>query len=338
MSTIAPAHSAESVLAGEKIVSADSHIMEADDQWVKHLPASLQGKYPDFPKRNSPGEKAGGWDPKARIGEMEIDGVSAEVLYPTLGLRLFALEDAELQEACFQIANDWMIDYCRAAPGRLIGIPMISLYNIENGIKELARCKKAGLVGCLIWQVPTEPLPFTSDYYDHFWEAAQDLNMPVNLHILTGFNYSRFERGGLDTYRTAVNTKLADAANSLFDLVFSGVMARFPKLKFVYVENEVAWIPFYVHEWDKYYKRFCTKTPLPFMKNCPANTSPGRFTRPSSAIRRADGSWATTGRTPSCGPTIIPTRRPPGRIRGKSSPKSWVTCRRLSCARSCAKT
>jgi predicted TIM-barrel fold metal-dependent hydrolase len=162
-----------------------------------------------------------------------------------------------------------MIDYCRAAPGRLIGIPMISLYNIKNGIKELERCKNAGLVGCLIWQVPPEPLPFTSDYYDPFWEAAQDLNMPVNLHILTGFNYSRFERKGLDTYRTAVNTKLADAANSLFDLVFSGVMARFPKLKFVYVENEVAWIPFYVHEWDKYYKRFCTKTPLPFMKKLP---------------------------------------------------------------------
>ena len=103
---------------------------------------SLKTKYPDFPKRNSPGEKPGGWDPKARISEMEIDGVSAEVLYPTLGLRLFAMEDAECQEACFQIANDWMIDYCKVTPGRLIGIPMISLYNIKNAIKELERCKR----------------------------------------------------------------------------------------------------------------------------------------------------------------------------------------------------
>ena len=63
---------------------------------------------------------------------MEVDGVSAEVLYPTLGLRLFALENAELQEACFQIANDWVIDYCKAAPGRLVGIPMISLYKFRT--------------------------------------------------------------------------------------------------------------------------------------------------------------------------------------------------------------
>jgi hypothetical protein len=69
--------------------------------------------------------------PRARIDEMEIDGVSAEVLYPTLGLRLFALEDAELQEACFRIANDWLIDYCQTVPGRLVSIPMISLYNIK---------------------------------------------------------------------------------------------------------------------------------------------------------------------------------------------------------------
>jgi predicted TIM-barrel fold metal-dependent hydrolase len=269
MSTAVAARTAESVLANERIVSADSHIMEPADLWEKNLPAALKAKYPKYPPRNSPGEKPGGWDPKARLGEMEVDGVSAEVLYPTYGLRLFALEDAELQEACFQIANDWLIEYCKVAPGRLVGIPMISLYNIKNAIKELERCKKAGLVGSLIWQVPPEHLPFTSDYYDPFWEASQDLNMPVNLHILTGFNYSRFERHGLDTYRTAVNTKLTDAANTLFDIVFSGVLARFPKLKLVYVENEVAWIPFYAHEWDKYYLRFRNKVPLPFMVKLP---------------------------------------------------------------------
>ena len=269
MSTAATKYTPETVLAGEKIISADSHIQEPEDLWVKNLPPSLKGRYPTFPKRNSPGEKPGGWDPKARISEMETDGVSAEVLYPTLGLRLFAMEDAECQEACFKIANDWMIDYCKVTPGRLIGIPMISLYNIKNAIKELERCKQAGMVGCLIWQVPPEHLSFKTDYYDPFWEAAAELNMPVNLHILTGFNYSRFERKGLDTYKTAVNDKVNDAANTLFDLVFTGVLARFPKLKLVYVENECAWLPFYQHEWDKYYTRFKTKVPLPFMKKLP---------------------------------------------------------------------
>src|ERR1700730_7346995 len=98
MSTATAVRTAESVLANQRIVSADSHIMEPSDLWDKNLTPSLKAKYPKFPPRSTIGEKPGGYDPNARIGEMEVDGVTAEVLYPTFGLRLFALEDAELQE------------------------------------------------------------------------------------------------------------------------------------------------------------------------------------------------------------------------------------------------
>src|SRR5437773_12055145 len=98
------AHKTEADIAEEIIVSADSHIMEPDDLWVKNLPASLKDKYAKYPPRKALGERPGCWDPTARIKEMEVDGVSAEALYPTLGLRLFALEDAEWQGTCCQIA------------------------------------------------------------------------------------------------------------------------------------------------------------------------------------------------------------------------------------------
>ena len=266
MSTMEVAQKAESVTANEILVSADSHIMEPPDLWEKKLPAALKDKIPKFGPRRSRTWKPGGYDPKARLEEMAVDGVTVEVLYPTLGLHLYALEDAEAQEACFRIANEWLIDYCQVAPQRLVGIPLISLYNLDHGIKELERCKKEGLKGALIWQVPPEHLSFTSDYYDPFWEAAQDLAAPVNLHILTGFNYSRFRREGLEVYRASVNKKLTDAMNSLFDIVFSGVLERFPRLKIVLVENEVAWIPFLVHEWDKFYVRHSPEHPISLSK------------------------------------------------------------------------
>ncbi len=85
MSTAAALQTPESVLGEERIISADSHVMEPEDLWNRNLPPGLKEKYPKFPARNSPGEKPGGWNPRARIDEMEIDGVSAEALYPTLG-------------------------------------------------------------------------------------------------------------------------------------------------------------------------------------------------------------------------------------------------------------
>ena len=59
------------------------------------------------------------------------------------------------------------------------------------------------------------------------------------------------------------NTKLNDAVTSVFDLVFTGAMDRFPKLKFVLVENEVGWIAFVTHQWDRYVRRFGPKRPIP---------------------------------------------------------------------------
>jgi len=263
MATITQAGTVQDILATEAIVSSDSHIMEPPDLWEKRLPAALADKLPKFGPRG--GKNSGGGDPTLRVQEMATDGVSGEVLYHTLGLRLFAVEDRAAQEAAFQVGNDYMAEYCSAAPDRLWGIPMLSCYDIKAAVKELERTRKMGLIGGMIWQVPPEHLRFTGDHYEDLWAAAQDLDAPINLHILSGFNYSRFrstDQSGMEAHRNSVNTKVHDAMTSIFDLVFSGVLERYPRLKFVLVENELGWLPFVVHQWDRYVKRFGEKRPI----------------------------------------------------------------------------
>lgn len=252
----------------ELIISADSHTMEPPDLWVTRVPAAFRDRAPRFPPHKV-GEgfqhHPGGHDPHERIKEMSQDGVSAEVLYPTLGLNLYSQTDAALQEACFRTYNDWAIEYCRVAPERLIGLAMISVYDVDHAIQELERCARAGLKGSLIWQSPHPDLPFRSEHYERFWAASQDLDMPVNLHILTGhgyFNDTRYKRGP-EHYRGSVNFKLLDAMNALYDFVFFGILERYPRLKLVIVENEVGWLPFTLQQWDYYYLRFRKQDPVP---------------------------------------------------------------------------
>ncbi|MBI2538591.1 MAG: amidohydrolase [Deltaproteobacteria bacterium] len=256
----------------EIIISADSHVMEPPDLWKTGVPPAFRESAPLFPPHKV-GEgfqhHPGGHDPHERIKEMEVDGLTAEVLYPTLGLDLFGLDDAALQEACFRTYNDWLIEYCQAAPKRLVGIPAISVYNIDHGVKELERCRKAGLKGSIIWQVPHADLPFHSEHYDRFWAAAQDLDAPVSLHILTGHGYNKNKerRKGVEHYRGSVNLKLLDIANALFELMFYGVLERYPRLKIVTVENEVGWIPFMLQQWDYYFHRFQGVNPPPMKRD-----------------------------------------------------------------------
>ncbi len=252
-------------IASDLIISSDSHVMEPVDLWKKGVAEKYRDVAPVFPPHQV-GEgfqqHAGGWDPNARMKEMEADGLSAEVLYPTLGLDLFAIDDAGLQEACFRAYNDWLIDYCSVNTDRLIGIPAIPVYNIDNGVKELERCHKAGLKGAIIWQAPHADLPFRSNHYDKFWAACQDLDTPVSLHILTGHSYNKDKnRKGVERYRGSVNLKLMDIANALFEIIHYGILEKYPKLKIVSVENESGWMPWMFQQWDYYYNRFKKQNP-----------------------------------------------------------------------------
>ena len=194
----------------ELLISSDSHVMEPGDLWATRLPKGLRDQAPTFPDTVSEQAKPGGWDPNERLKEMAVDGVSLEVLYATRGMTLFRIEDVPLQEACVRAFNDWLIEYCAASPDRLFGIGLISLYDVDHAVAELERCRNAGLRGAMIWQNPPEDLPFSSDRYDPFWAAAQDLQMPVSLHILTGHGYMQRRRGGTEHYRASVNLKIAE--------------------------------------------------------------------------------------------------------------------------------
>jgi len=258
----------------EILISADSHVIEPPNILKERVPAAFRDTAPQFPQlKVGEGFQAhpGGSDPHARLTEMGEDGVSAEVLYPTHLLPVFGMDDAKLQQACFRAYNAWLIDYISVAPGRLVGVAAISVYDIDVAVEELERCAKAGMKGSIIWQAPHPDLPFSSKHYDKFWAASAAMNMPVTLHILTGHGYhkdkSYFGTKGVEHYRASVNLKLREITDALFDLIFYGVLERHPGLKICSVENEMGWMPFMLQQWDYYYRRFRAVNPPPISKD-----------------------------------------------------------------------
>jgi predicted TIM-barrel fold metal-dependent hydrolase len=209
--------------------------------------------------------RPGGWDPAQRLPDMELDGVEAEVLYTTLGFRLFWLKDAGLQQACFRVYNDWLAEYCSYAPKRLKGLALISLYDPKEGAQELARCAKLGLKGAMIWCSPPADQPYSSALYDPFWAAAQDLDMPVSLHAITGMERIPWEYGAEQrAMRPTVTPHEIEKSFSI--LILSGVLERFPHLKIVSAENNCGWLPYYLQRVDRAFTRFGpsgTATPWP---------------------------------------------------------------------------
>src|SRR6202035_2672963 len=176
-----------------------------------------------------------GWDPEERLKDQDIDGVSAEVLYGTLGMRLFRMTDGELQRAFFHVYNNWLAEFCRYSPNRLHGLGLISLWDVDAGVAELERCAGLGLKGAMIWGYPPDDRPYYSPAYDRLWAAAQDLGLPLSLHIVTGMG----AESRVDFTAAAVRYMhlVHEIQRSISQLVLGGVLERFPQLRVVGAES-----------------------------------------------------------------------------------------------------
>jgi predicted TIM-barrel fold metal-dependent hydrolase len=186
---------------------------------------------------------------------MEMDGVECAVLYTTFGFALFRIEDPALQEACFRVYNDWLAEFVRYAPDKFAGMALIPLYDPAAGAKELERCKRLGLNGALIWAAPPEERPYHLPIYDRLWAAAQDLRMPLALHLGTAKRDTMAESDRAVQYTRFVARTL-DVHNTILTIIFGGVLERFPQLTIISAENDIGWVPFLMERADKYYRRW----------------------------------------------------------------------------------
>jgi predicted TIM-barrel fold metal-dependent hydrolase len=252
------------------MISTDSHVQEPDEIWTQlppHLYARFKEESEGFTFR---GElPAGASDPRARLADQVKDGIEAEVMFPNNGMSIFGFKDVETQVAAFKIYNDFIADFCKVSPKNLFGIPCISVYDIDGAVQEMYRALDKGLVGIMVWQVPDKKLPFSSDHYEPLWAAAAEAEAPVHMHILTGHSYAQTQGKlrGIERIRGAVNKKQNDTIEALFDLIFTGVFDRHPKLKVVLAESECGWLPFVLQQWDYYFERFSKyKEPMPLQR------------------------------------------------------------------------
>lgn len=274
-------------MAEQRIISADSHFVEPPNMWAEridkkfrdrapHTVRGVQGKegeffvcenispvpvagffaagvpsenLPEYIKKGFEAAPASVWDPAARIKDQDVDGVQAEVIYTSMGMPLYGLDDTELRVACFRAYNDWAVEYCSHDPQRLLPLGLITLEDIGAGVQELQRIAKKGMRGAMIWAEAPGDRPYSHSDYDPFWAAAQDLNMPLSLHILTG------RRGtGVDFFKGNLALQVAtlhhEIERSLAVIVLGGVLERFPKLTIVSAENDVAWMAYFMWRMD----------------------------------------------------------------------------------------
>src|SRR6478672_6123809 len=123
----------------------------------------------------------GGADPDQRLADMALDGVVAEVIYPTFGLFIDMIPAADLQMACAQVYNDWLAESFLARPDVFIPAAVVPVRDVAWAVGELDRVAALGFKAAMIPTSPPEGLPYNRAEYDDLWQIASDAGMPLSL-------------------------------------------------------------------------------------------------------------------------------------------------------------
>ncbi len=288
-------------MTNQRIIDADCHILEPPDIWRNHLASRFADKAPKLVKDHEGGDAwltAVGGDPdpigltatpgmpfdqfrwygvtyeearkgcyngQARLADMDLDGVHAEVLFPpqrTLS-HFLGDDDPEFVVAGVEAYNNFLFDeFCAADPTRLIGIAQMPSTGIEAALAGLDHAIARGARGVLLSNWPSGG-EGVCEADDPFWVAASEAKIPVSIHIniisrnarmaarkaaaATGNALVRFDSAATRAKAIGgMSHVFAMSTGAMTSMIFTGVFERFPELQICWIETGVGWIPHFL--------------------------------------------------------------------------------------------
>lgn len=271
------------------MISADCHCNEPGSLWWTRIDKKFQPRLPHV-EVDEKGEKwmvvegyqksrlrarnigdapKGGEDrlrgdagraPEDRIRDHARDGIDAEILFPNKGLSIWATQDIEFANAQARVWNDWAWE--TFGPYNRFMSPMAAIItaDVDVAIAEIERTAKMGFRGVML---PSKPVWGAHDarhpnynlpLYDPMWAVIQDLDLPITFHISTGMDprAARKDGGAVINYVTHACTTVIEPMSCL---CASGVLERFPKVRFALIECGIGWVPWALGAMDEAYRK-----------------------------------------------------------------------------------
>ncbi len=254
----------------EKLISVDSHVLYTDEWVTRHLPERLRAGWMEGMKvfQADMARKMGGFtpnindimdleawndpghtDPTAKLAAMDRDGVYAEVIFPEVaGAKVCTPQvmGPDWQEMLSGF-NDAIGAFAAADTSRLMCAYQIMPYDIEHSLKEVDRVLKMG-ARCI--QLPAYPREFgLKDYYHEMyrplWAKIQEAGLAILQHLDTTREfYEVLERDPTPMRGIAMGMPALWMQEVFAFWILPGIMEDFPKLKVLFVEPGLGWLPF----------------------------------------------------------------------------------------------
>jgi len=238
------------------IIDADGHVTESNESLKKHLKKEY---------RNRPLMHSESWDrtfggtlgkrnedPQVQLSDMDMDGIDIQVIFPS-HLSLNAERETDLATDIARAYNDWLAEFCAAAPRRLKGVAMVALQDVDAATKEVRRAaEQLGFVGVMMPTNVRDQDIGKREFWP-FYEEVQRLDIGLALH--GGIRAAERMHGRFDSFISVHSFSFPfECMAALTGLIFAGVPEKFPKLRIAALESCCGWVPFLMDRLDEEYE------------------------------------------------------------------------------------
>lgn len=259
-------------MAEYRIIDADGHVMELDDQLREHIGPPYRDlewhrSYSFWPGLTMDGylrslRKPGGWagggtGPSAQdwLGFLDKNRIELTVLYPTQGLTHAAIQDRDWAVTLARAYNDWLYHRFMQVSPRLNGVALLPVQDIPEAVNELRRCvEELGMVGGVLPAVAAGGRLFSGPEFHPLWEEAQRLDVPISTHGGLSFPHLGLDLVANFTVAHTLEHPFAQM-RQLVSMIFEGVFELFPKLRFGCLECGIGWVPWLMDRMDEELER-----------------------------------------------------------------------------------
>ncbi len=266
------------------VISADTHANEPAGLWRERIDARYRDRLPRIEvdangvrwsvmegfrptklrESNFKGEdltrsKAGA-QPEERLRDLHADGVDAEIIFPNKGLSMWATSDPVFANAMCKVYNEWAWETFARYNDRLSPLAAVATGDLDGAIAELERTAALGFRGFTIPCKPNwgahdaEGRNYNLPEFDRLWACVQATGKPVTFHVSTGRD-PRAARGDGGAVINYVAHSLAPTIEPVVNLCASGVLERFPGVRFATIEAGIGWVPWALTAMDEGYHK-----------------------------------------------------------------------------------
>jgi len=198
---------------------------------------------------------------------MDAIGIDVAVMFPTPMLQLGLHPQVEVEVALARAYNRWLCERVLAHEPRIRSMLYLPFNDAEASYKIVQEfgCKK-GVVGFMVTSARYRPVQHNS--YMKTYALLEEMNLPLAFHA--GYNWNDQTVGLMNQFISVhalgfVFYNMVHLAN----WVMNGLPERFPKLKVLWVESGLAWVPFMMQRFDNEYMMRSSEAPA--LKKLPSD-------------------------------------------------------------------